>query len=146
MKLFKWNATDLKPKFSNIVEKFFGKNINVETATEQEVSTVPSVNIANEEKAFEVSIAVPSLEKKDVTVEIKNNTLVISSEKQYSNEEKDKNWVRKEYGYASFQRIFQLPNNVDENKIQATMNNGILTIKIAKDEKFLENKKLIEIK
>jgi len=145
MKLFKWNTADLKPKFSNIVEKFFGKNINDETTAEQEVSTVPSVNIADEEKAFEVNIAVPGLKKNDVSVEIKNNMLVISSEKQYSNEEKDKNWVRKEYGYASFQRIFRLPSSVDENKIQATMNNGILTVKIAKDKNFLENKKQIEI-
>ncbi len=145
MKLFKWNTTDLKPKFSNLVERFFGKNITDDTTAEQEVSTVPSVNIADENKAFEVSIAVPGLEKDDINVEIKNNNLIISSEKQYNKEEKDKNWMRKEYAYASFQRIFQLPNNVNENEIQATMNKGVLTVKIAKDEKFLGNKKKIEI-
>ncbi len=146
MNLFKWNPKDLKPKFSNLVERFKGKNIKNNIENDQEISTVPSVNIANEDKAFEVSIAVPGLNKDEINVEIKNNNLIISSEKQYSKKEKDKNWMRKEYGYASFQRIFQLPDNINENKIQATLKNGILNVEIAKGEKFITDKKEIEIK
>jgi len=145
MKLFKWNTDDLKPKFSNIVERFLGKNIKDEAKSGEEVSTVPSTNIADEDKAFEVSIAVPGLEKNDVKVEVVNGCLVVSSEKQYSNEEKDKNWLRREYGYSSFQRMFQLPDNADENKVNASMKNGVLTIKIAKDKSVEDRVKKIAI-
>lgn len=145
MKLFKWNISDVKPKFPNIKEKFFGKKINDESAYDQEVATVPSVNIADENKAFDVSIALPGMDKKDVKIEIQNDCLIISSEKKYEKEEKNKNWMRREYGYASFQRIFQLPESADQDKVQAEMKNGVLTIKVAKKKDYIENKKQIAI-
>lgn len=144
MKLFKWN-TDLKPKFPAVIEKFLGKKITDEASEGEEVSTVPSVNISDANKAFEVNIALPGLDKNDVKLEIKDNCLIISSEKQYDKEDKDKDWIRKEYGYASFQRMFQLPEIADHEKVQAEMKNGILSVKIAKKSEFSEKKKIITI-
>ncbi len=146
MKLFKWNITDIKPKFPNIVEKFLGKKITDEASNDQEVSIVPSVNIADADKAFEVNVALPGLDKKDVKIEVLDGCLVVSSEKQYENEEKNKKWIRREYGYASFQRMFQLPEDADQDKIHAEMKNGVLSIKVAKKAGYIENKKQIAIK
>ncbi len=145
MKLFKWE-TNNKPKFPNIIEKFLGKKITDTTAQNENVSTVPSVNISDANKAFEVNVAVPGLDKKDVKIEIKGNHLVVSSEKQYENEEKNKNWLRREFGYASFQRIFELPESADHEKVLAEMRNGILSIKIEKKAGYIEKKKQIEVK
>lgn len=145
MKLFKWNITDIKPKFPNMVEKFLGKKFTDEAFNDQEISVVPSVNIANEDKAFEVNVALPGLDKKDIKIEVQNDCLIISSEKQYENEVKNKNWMRREYGYASFQRMFQLPESADQNKIHAEMKNGVLSIKVAKKTGCVENKKQIAI-
>ncbi len=145
MKLFKWNISDMKPKFPNFVEKFFGKKITDYTSHNEEVATVPSVNIADENKAFEVSVALPGLDKKDVKIEIQNDCLIVSSEKKYEKEEKNKNWMRREYGYASFQRMFQLPESADQDKVQAEMKNGVLSIKVAKKKGYIENKKQIAI-
>lgn len=146
MKLFKWNIKDIKPRFPNIIEKFFGNKITDEAATNEDVSVIPSVNIADVDKAFEVSVAVPGLDKKDVKIEIQDNCLVVSSEKQYEKEEKNKNWMRREFGYASFQRKFELPANADQDKIQAEMKNGVLSIKVAKKDGYEENRKRIAIK
>jgi HSP20 family protein len=145
MKLFKWNISDIKPKFPNIVEKLFGKKITDEVSHNEEVATVPSVNVADENKAFEISVALPGLDKKDVKVEIQNDCLIISSEKKYEKEEKNKNWIRREYGYASFQRMFQLPESADQDKVQAEMKNGVLTIRVAKKKDYIENKKQIAV-
>jgi HSP20 family protein len=145
MKLFKWNLSDIKPKFPNIVEKFFGKKITDDVAHNEEVATVPSVNISEENKAFEVSVALPGLDKKDVKIEILDNCLIISSEKKYEKEEKNKNWMRREFGYASFQRMFQLPESADQDKVQAEMKNGVLSIKVAKKKDYIENKKMIPV-
>jgi len=144
MKLFKWN-TDVKPKFPAMIEKFLGKKITNEASDGEEISTVPSVNISDENKAFEVNMELPGLDKKDVKLEIKDNCLVISSEKQYEKQDKSKEWMRKEYGYASFQRMFQLPESADYDKVQAEMKNGILSVIIAKKDGFVENKKQIAI-
>lgn len=144
MKLFKWN-TNLKPKFPATIEKFLGKKITDKAADGEEVSTIPSVNISSANKAFDVSIALPGLDKNDVKLEIRDNCLIISSEKQYENEDKNKDWIRKEYGYASFQRMFQLPDSADHEQVQAEMKNGILSVRIAKKADFIENKKQIAI-
>lgn len=145
MKLFKWNITDIKPKFPNIVEKFLGKKITDEASKDQEVSVIPSVNIADADKAFDLSVALPGLDKKDVKIEIQHDFLIVSSEKQYEKEEKNKNWMRREYGYASFQRMFQLPEDADQDQVQAEMKNGVLSIKVAKKTGYFENKKQITI-
>ena len=134
MSLFKWKSKD-KPVFPNIIEKFFGKKITDGAAKNEEVATVPAVNISDNEDAFEINIAVPGLKKKDIKIEVQDDCLVISSEKQYKNEEKSKNWVRREYGYASFQRIFQLPQNANPEKIKAKMKKGVLRITVGKSEK-----------
>ncbi|MDD3568739.1 MAG: Hsp20/alpha crystallin family protein [Bacteroidales bacterium] len=145
MKLFKWNPADLKPKFPNIIEKFFGKRITDDASQGQEIATVPSVNISDASKAFEVNVALPGLDKKDVKVTIQNDCLCISSEKQYDNEEKTKNWIRREYGYASFQRMFNLPESADPAKVQAEMKNGVLTVKIGKRDDYIDSRKVIDI-
>lgn len=145
MKLFKRNMSDIKPRFPNIIEKFWGKKITDEAANNEEASVVPSVNISDIDKAFEVSVALPGLDKKDVKIEMKNNFLIVSSEKQYENEEQNKNWMRREYGYASFQRMLQLPESADHDKIQAEMKDGVLSIKVAKKEGYIEKKKQIAI-
>lgn len=134
MKLFKWKNDGSKPKFTNFIESIFGKNIKRIAKDGEEVSTVPSANIADEDKAFEIELAVPGLDKEDINIQIENSCLVVSSEKQYSKEDTNKNYTRKEYGYASFQRIFQLPKNADLDQVHASLKNGILKIIIAKDK------------
>lgn len=147
MKLFKWDAEDLKPKFENLVETIFGGNIKDNINDGEEVSTVPSVNIADENTAFEVHVALPGISKDEIRVEINhNNCLLISSEKQYEKEDSAKNGTTIEYGYASFQRMFQLPSNIDQNKVDAVMRDGILKIKVGKDESALTKKIKIDIK
>jgi len=145
MDLVKW-AKNIKPKFPKVVENFFGKIIGQGSAEHEEVATLPSVNISDEDKAFEVTVAVPGLDKKDIKVEVQDGYLKVSSEKQYEKEEKEKNWMRREFGYASFQRIFQLPQSADPDKVQAEMKNGILNIRLGKKPGYERLTKTIEVK
>lgn len=75
------------------------------------------------------------MDKKDFKVNVENNVLTISSEKQDENEEKGKNYMRKEFNFTSFNRSFTLPENVEEEKIQAKHKDGILHVDIPKSEK-----------
>lgn len=145
MDLFKWTK-NIKPKFPNVVEEFFGKKIDDQASGSEEIASVPTVNINDKGQTFEVSLAVPGMDKKDIKLEVKDNCLVVSSEKQYEKEENEGNWMRREYGYASFQRMFQLPENANPEYIDASMKNGVLKIKVGKIKGKEENKKAIEIK
>jgi HSP20 family protein len=144
MSLFKWKS-DFKPKFPNIVEKFFGSKITDNTSVNESIANVPSVNISDAEKAFEINLVLPGLDKKDLKIEVQNNCLIISSEKQYQKEDRNKNWIRKEFGYASFQRMFELPDSADADKIQANMDKGILSIMVGKKDGYMTNIKQIKV-
>lgn len=99
-------------------------------------ANLPSVNLKETENKLQVELAAPGLKKEDFKVEIENNTLLISSEKEEEKEEKRKkdNYIRKEFNYQSFCRTFALPENIDENKIQANYKDGILHVEIEKKE------------
>lgn len=145
MDLVKWTK-NIKPKFPKVVENFFGKIMGQGSAEHEEVATLPSVNISDKNKAFEVAVAVPGLDKKDIKVEIQDGHLKISSEKQYEKEEKDKNWMRREFGYASFQRVFQLPQGADPEQVQAKIENGVLNIRLGKKAGYEKLTRAIEVK
>jgi HSP20 family protein len=94
--------------------------------------TVPSVNVTESEKNFELEMAAPGLTKKDFKITAEKGMLTISSEKKEEKEEREKDCTRKEFNYTSFSRSFTLPENTNEDDIRATYENGILKLAIAK--------------
>lgn len=112
-------------------------------------STLPSVNLKETDRTFEVELAAPGLQKEDFNLEVHNNVLTISSEKKEEKEEKDEAgiYTRKEFNYSSFKRAFTLPKTAEENKIDAFYENGVLKVIIAKKESEVEKSpKRVEIK
>lgn len=94
--------------------------------------SVPSVNVKETDKFFEVEMAAPGLTKKDFNVTAENGVLTISSEKKEEKEEKEKDYTRKEFSFRSFSRSFALPEKVNEEDIKANYEDGILKLHIAK--------------
>jgi HSP20 family protein len=94
--------------------------------------TVPSVNIRETEKEFMVELAAPGLNKKDFKIAIDNGMLTISAEKKLEKEEKEKEFTRKEFSYSNFSRSFMLPENVNEEKIEARYEEGLLKLQLLK--------------
>lgn len=99
-------------------------------------TNLPSVNLKETDKKIEIELAAPGLKKEDFKIEIDNNMLTISSEKEEQKEEtsKKENYYRKEFSYQSFSRSFNLPDYTDENQINANYKDGILHVDIAKKE------------
>ncbi|MBN1253149.1 MAG: Hsp20/alpha crystallin family protein [Bacteroidales bacterium] len=120
------------PNFTNLLEDIFG---NVEAGINiNRNSTLPSVNIAEEENLFKIEFAVPGMEKNEFNINLDNNVLTVKSEKEQKNEEKNKNFTRREFNYTSFQRSFTLPDSANSEEIKAEYINGILQIEIPKKE------------
>ncbi len=110
---------------------------------ENDKSNVPAVNIKENEKDFELELAVPGRKKEDFRIEINENLLTISTEsKTEENVEKD-NYTRREFAYSSFKRAFTLPETIDEENIKANYENGILKFTLPKKAEALPKPKRI---
>lgn len=96
--------------------------------------TTPAVNIAENKNHFEVSVAAPGLKKDDFNIDVEDDMLTISCEKEEKKEEKDERYTRKEYNYTSFSRSFTLPEEVIKEKIEAVYQDGVLRITLPKTE------------
>lgn len=92
----------------------------------------PKVNVAETDKALEITAELPGMDEKDVEVTLADGVLTVKGEKKEEKEDKDKNYYLVERSYGSFQRSFRLPENVDEDKVSAEVNKGVLKITLAK--------------
>lgn len=109
-------------------------------------NTLPAVNIKENERDFELELAIPGRKKDDFNIEVDNNVLTISMEDKKEDEVSDENYTRREFSYSSFKRAFTLPETVNEDKIDAAYTDGILRFTLPKKEEALPKpKRMIEI-
>lgn len=120
------------PVFQNWLEDIFAPVQNYSNGRIR--SSVPAVNIAEDENKFEIEFAVPGLSKSDFSVNLENNVLTVKSEREDDKQETTSNYTRKEFSYSAFQRSFTLPDSVDGEKVRAEYKDGILSIEIPKKE------------
>jgi HSP20 family protein len=97
-------------------------------------TSMPSVNIREDEKFYNLELAVPGMDKKDLKIDINEDVLTISSEAKNETEDNRDGYKRKEFSYSSFCRSFYIPENVNKEKIEATYKDGILTVGLPKQE------------
>lgn len=119
--------------FNRLIERFFNESNGRSGGSAY--SFVPKVDIIENEKAFEILLAVPGMNKEDFKIDLKDNRLTISGERKFGRDEKHFRSIETQYG--AFRREFILPENVDGEKIQARYSDGILELVLPKDEKKL---------
>jgi HSP20 family protein len=136
MTLIKRNENS--PAWPNFFNEFFNHDWAdwVNNNYSEVNTTLPSVNIKENEDVFEVEMAVPGMSKEDFKIELNHRFLTISAEKKVEKEEKKKNekYTRREFCYRSFSRSFTLPEVVEGDKIEAKYDNGLLKVVIPKKE------------
>ena len=97
-------------------------------------SSMPAVNIREDEKNYILDLAIPGIDKKDMKIELNEDLLIISSEAKKESEENKDGYKRKEFSYSAFCRSFYVPENVNREKIDANYKDGILTVSLPKEE------------
>lgn len=119
-------------------DEFFGRDFLNNFLENDQLISVPAVNVVENKNEFLIEVAAPGLEKNDFIIDLHNNLLTISSEKENKREEKEEKFMRREFCYSSFKRSFSLPETADVDKISAVHKNGILHISIPKKEEAKE--------
>lgn len=106
----------------------------------------PAVDVAEKEGEYEITAELPGLDEKDIEVKLSNGNLTIKGEKKEEKEEKEKDYYLSERRYGAFTRVFQLPEGVDAQKVEARFAKGVLTVKLPKTEEACKQEKKIDIK
>lgn len=115
----------------SVFDAFFNDS---ELAENSVMFTRPEFNVYENEKEFVVEAAVPGLDKKDFNIEVNDNVLEISSQKEMKEEKAEEKYYYRGFCYGSFKKSYSLPDNVDKEKISADYQNGILKVVIPKDK------------
>ena len=85
-------------------------------------------SIDKDSKKLQCHVMLPGVDPKDVNIQVQGNTLNISGERSTSRETKESDYLHREITYGSFQRLVELPEGVDKDKLNAEYRNGILEI------------------
>jgi HSP20 family protein len=109
-------------------------------------SAAPAVDIVEKDNAYEVTAELPGLDEKNIEVNVSGGRLTIKGEKHEEKEEKKKGYHLQERHFGSFERSFLLPEGVDADKIEASFNRGVLTVKLPKKPEAQKAAKKIEVK
>jgi HSP20 family protein len=100
-----------------------------------EDSTLPAVNILEDENRIQIELAAPGMKKEDFKIDLEHNRLTVSAEISSENSESTERYSRKEFSYRAFRRQFNIPvETIDGEQIQAAYKDGILLVTLPKRE------------
>ncbi len=148
-----WDPFEELRRMEELVDRAFGETgpdyfgrRALPGATGEELAEIaaPYVDIKEKEGKIIVDADIPGVEKGDISINIRGDTLEISAEKKEEKEEEEEGYIRRERSYKKFYRSIPLPTEVDKDKVDATFENGVLQIEMPKIE--VEEVKKIELK
>ena len=124
----------LQREFDRLFEGFFpSRTTNNDEALDSAV-WAPRADLTETEDAYFIHLDLPGLQKDDVEINIHDGTLSISGERRHEETEKDRTFVRVERSYGRFYRAFSLPQTINVQSIEATFEDGVLSIHVPKTE------------
>jgi HSP20 family protein len=126
-------------EMEELMERFFAPE-----GVMVEADFTPSVNLAETDASYEVTVDLPGLRPEDVKVEVRDGSLLVSGERQEEKEEKGKTWHRVERRSGSFWRSIPFATAIDPDKVDAEFKDGVLRVRLPKSEEV--RPKRIEVK
>ena len=136
------NSKSLTPGFNDIFETMFNDSF----LSDRMISRVPAVNICETQDHYLIEMAAPGLNKEDINIKLDKNLLTVSVEQKKESNTQDRQYNKREFSYSSFVRSFALPDSADDAQIEASYNNGMLNIHVAKKDEAKQIVRQIEIK
>ena len=139
MQLVKWNPMRDMLSFNNRTDRIFNDFFYPSRGMQmsKDSSWNPRVDIYEDEDAIVLKAELPGVKKDNIVVDVEGRVLTLKGERSSDNEVKEESYYRRERTFGSFERRFNLPDNVDPEKITADYKDGILKLGIPKPE---ENK------
>lgn len=132
----RWNANNgltARDPFYRLFDTFFNQDL----VPSEEVSNrtwMPPVDIQETEDSYRLTAELPGLTKDDINITLENNVLRLTGERKFQKDVKKEGYHRIERAYGTFARAFTLPAQVNHDKVEASFENGLLTLVVPKAE------------
>ncbi|HEV2331050.1 MAG TPA: Hsp20/alpha crystallin family protein [Verrucomicrobiae bacterium] len=148
--LIRWNPfremEDVQRRMSSLLEGNLFRRSSL-TNGEENISVpewAPMVDVIEDEKEYLIKVELPEVQKDDVKVTVENGTLTICGERKAEKEQKGRKFHRVERYYGRFERTFGIPDDAEQDNVNAEFKDGVLRVRLAKSEK--SRPKQIEVK
>ena len=143
MTLIKWNATrpSIFSEFDNLFDSFVS---DFPTLYERSSSWTPNFEVLNTDNSYRIRADLPGLIKNDVNIEVVNNLLKISGERVNDTAESN-DYNYSELSYGKFSRTFNLPDDVRDSELNASVKAGVLSLESPREKTIKADVKKIEI-
>ena len=105
----------------------------------------PQIDVSGDDNHYEITLDVPDMSESDISIEVKNDVLLIKGHKEESSENKDKQYYRVERSYGAFQRTLALPDDANADEIKAELDKGVLRLEIPRRQLATKDVKKISI-
>lgn len=146
MTLVKFNGNKSNNALMPGVNDVFESILNDTFFNDRMVTRVPAVNISESPENYHIELAAPGLKKNEFKISVDDNQLNIAVEQRSEQANNNRKFNKREFSYSSFVRSFTLPDMADHNRIEATYEDGILRIDVAKKEEAKSVSRQIELK
>ena len=136
------NMSDIQGEVNRLFDTFLGRSLSTSPTTR---SWLPAVDMHESKDDLVLSVEVPGVREKDVTVSITGDLLSIKGERRMEDQPKDQQYLHVERTYGQFERLIQLPMAVQADKVKATYRDGVLQITLPKAEELKPREIKIDI-
>src|SRR5258705_10342020 len=143
MKLTKPNpstTTMVREDLENLFDRFFGRGLSGAPARVFDTMWVPSLDFSEDERNYIVRLEAPGIPKDDLEVNLEGQLLTISGRRHFEKEEQNEEYFWREREQGRFVRTVRLPSTVNAAKVDATYDNGVMTIRLPKAEGGTKNR------
>lgn len=137
MAIVKWDPFRDMITLRDRMDRLFEDSLNRFRGGEEDLTHStwsPAVDIYETTENIIIKAEIPGVNKKDISVEVKGDSLYLKGDRKFEKELKEENYHRMERSYGSFSRVFSLPTSVAQDKIKANFKHGVLQISIPKLE------------
>jgi HSP20 family protein len=150
MAIVRWDPfrdlLNLQDEVNSLFRRSVLRGTEIPTEAETKITWAPALDMHESDDKLTVEVEVPGLDAKDIDISLEDDTLRIKGERKFANEVKEENYHRIERAYGYFERNIPLPRKVDEEKVAASVSEGVLRIELPKAAEVKPKQISIEVK
>ena len=129
------SLNSLQNEIDRVFDRFFPSREQTQESSSSRAVWRPQMDLTETDESYRLHLDMPGMSKDELKISYQDNELVVSGERKSTHTDEDEEFVRVERSFGQFRRSFTLPRTVDADNIDATYDNGVLTVTVPKTEK-----------